>query len=298
MCIIVCKNKGVELPSREIFKECFASNPDGAGIMWYNPYKKKVIIDKGYMSYDSFDKHLEHLEHKYKLTDIAMVFHFRIGTDGVKRNPANTHPFPIKRDLEMLTKSYMEVSVGVAHNGIISNYRGTDVYSDTQMFISTFLYDLYKTNDKFYRNENLKHSIKLLSGSKFAFLDDTNTITTIGDFIEDNGILYSNNSYIPYVPPKYVTPKYYGYYDYDYIYDYSNEAGNHPKKDIVKKENPAYTKPVPVGMGIYLDNQEWIDVEEGDNYAISKFGGVYQNGSYIGVSDYIFDKFGNEQELF
>ena len=54
MCIIVAKEKGQKLPSKDILKTCFNNNDDGAGFMYVQD--GKVIIDKGYMDFKSFYK--------------------------------------------------------------------------------------------------------------------------------------------------------------------------------------------------------------------------------------------------
>ena len=46
MCIIVSKKKGLELPTKEILRNCFNYNSDGAGIMFNDG--KQVFIEKGF----------------------------------------------------------------------------------------------------------------------------------------------------------------------------------------------------------------------------------------------------------
>ena len=65
MCIIVAKPKGQDVPSKEILKQCFTKNPDGAGMMY--PVKVKdgkvleiteeggessIYIDNGFMDFE------------------------------------------------------------------------------------------------------------------------------------------------------------------------------------------------------------------------------------------------------
>ena len=80
MCIIVAKEKGQKLPSKDILKTCFERNNDGAGLMYVQD--NKVVIDKGYMTFKSFYKRIKKLQKRFNsdLTDKALVFHFRIGT--------------------------------------------------------------------------------------------------------------------------------------------------------------------------------------------------------------------------
>ena len=49
MCIIVAKKKGLELPTKEILRNCFNYNSDGAGLMFNDG--KQVFIEKGFMDF-------------------------------------------------------------------------------------------------------------------------------------------------------------------------------------------------------------------------------------------------------
>ena len=107
MCIIVIKEKGVDLPKDYIFKNCFENNDDGAGFM-YNK-DGEVIIQKGYMSYKAFKKALDKALKKIDdVKNTAMVFHFRISTQG-GTNPQNCHPFPLSSDENDLQATYINL---------------------------------------------------------------------------------------------------------------------------------------------------------------------------------------------
>ena len=64
MCIIVAKPKGVDMPSNEIFRNCFIDNNDGAGLMYANPKTGMIEIEKGFMTWSSFETRLEELKSK------------------------------------------------------------------------------------------------------------------------------------------------------------------------------------------------------------------------------------------
>ena len=51
MCIAIYKPEG-KVISQDILKECYDSNPDGAGFMYAED--KKLHIQKGFFSYGSF----------------------------------------------------------------------------------------------------------------------------------------------------------------------------------------------------------------------------------------------------
>ena len=73
MCIIINKIRGLEKPSKETLKNCWDSNPDGAGVMWNE--EGKVHIRKGFMDFDSFYKFTETIQNP---TEKGIVYHFRI----------------------------------------------------------------------------------------------------------------------------------------------------------------------------------------------------------------------------
>lgn len=193
MCIVVYKKIGLSLPSREILKNCFINNRDGAGFM-YN-HKGKVIIEKGFMTWEAFDVALASVEKKIDVKKCGMVLHFRITTQG-GTNQECTHPFPLSSNMDDLKLLRTTSDIGVAHNGIISlttTYTKVD-YSDTMKFITDYL-SLIISNKNYYKNKNTLKLIANLVGSKLAILDMDGHCELIGDFIEDKGIYYSNSSY-------------------------------------------------------------------------------------------------------
>ena len=149
MCIIVAKNKGVELPTKKTLKQCFERNKDGAGIMYVKD--NKVIIEKGLMTFQEFYQKLRSIKREFggDLTNKAIVMHFRIGTHG-ENDKATTHPFPISSNFNDLRATYFETDIGMVHNGIISAYNYDSVLSDTQTFIRDYVSvfkDLKKNSD-------------------------------------------------------------------------------------------------------------------------------------------------------
>ena len=220
MCIIVVKDKKTPLPRIEHLKNCFENNPDGMGFMYIN--HNKVIIDKGYMTYNSFEKRYKKLCKKFNnFKDLPLIMHFRIGTAGAN-SKENTHPYPISDDKRDLHKKYIKTDLGVVHNGIIHDYNPAkhqhDI-NDTQNFIMNYLYPLYKNWSTFYKNDNILKGISSITNSKFAFLDSYGKIKLVGEFESDeDGVKYSNSNYKTnwYFNYKYM----YRDYDYEYGYDY------------------------------------------------------------------------------
>lgn len=223
MCIIVCKPAGIKLPSKERLERCFNINKDGAGFMFIE--KNKVRIERGYFTFEDFYKDLKH---SIKL-DTPCVMHFRIGTHGTK-SADNTHPFAVSDNDMFLKNQRCYTDVGVAHNGIISltssSYSShvngiwsSDNTSDTYKFVKEYL-SLIIENYKFYQDDNALKLIEKLIGSsnKLAFLSKDGHIQMINNFIEDEGIFYSNSSYKP-VETTTITPRHKSCYS-DIGYDW------------------------------------------------------------------------------
>lgn len=194
MCIIAAKPAGVAMPSEETIFQMWSSNRDGAGFMYAK--KGKVHIEKGFMHYEDFHDAIEKLSKSNDMTKLPLVMHFRIATHGGV-NPANTHPFPITDSVGVLSKLKSSCTLGVAHNGIIDITPRKGI-SDTMEYIISQLAPLYAGVKDFYRNEHLMRMISNATGSRLAFLTSEGDIYTVGDFIEDKGIMYSNGSYKPF----------------------------------------------------------------------------------------------------
>ena len=210
MCVICYKPKGLLLPSRNDLKQCFKTNPDGAGYMF--PYDNKVIIHKGFMTYDELEKDLNDTFKSLGLKDvknIPIVLHFRISTQGGV-NKALCHPFAVCNSYEEMRLLKHKCDIGLAHNGIISltsSYGGhydyktmswqsnKDLsYNDTMTFILKYANLIINHDDYFARNTNKITLIKELIGSsnKLAIMNKRGFVKLIGDFYLHKGCYYSN----------------------------------------------------------------------------------------------------------
>ena len=239
MCVIVAKKMGVELPSKKILENCFDVNPDGAGLMYVNE-NKKIVIEKGFMTFEAFYKKLTELDKKYDLKKKALVMHFRITTQG-GTSPENCHPFPITDDEKKLKATYLECNdVAFAHNGIISLYsmRDDKGMSDTMLLSKELLYPLFNYNKKFYKQEHNQELIEEIIGTdKIAFLDNEEKIITIGEFKEDEGVLYSNLNHKKNY--NYYNYNYNDYYNYD-NYSYNNYNNHELLEELILQEDDAF----------------------------------------------------------
>ena len=278
MCIIVGKKKGVDLPSKTTLENCFDNNSDGSGLAYVK--NRKVVIEKGFMTFEAFYKRLMELNKQFDLKNKALLMHFRITTHG-GTSKGNCHPFPISNSRKKLKATYLECgNVAFAHNKtvkICADEKEKDM-SDTQIFSRDYLYHIWKTNKCFYEDKNIRKIIQKMGGeSRFCFLDNKEQIYTIGEFVEDNGVLYSNYSYS------------YNINYYDYCYDYTSNYLTDTQKDeaITTKKSL---------VNIKKNNQDFTR-EIYSNYVVCKKGDkiVFSSGYIIEPKeeDYCFDTYGN-----
>ena len=193
MCVIICKRRGLKLPSPDIIEKCFEDNNDGFGLSFTSLGSTKVTILKGAMTLRDAHALIKKVP-KPKSKD--MIFHFRTATHG-KVCPENCHPFPLTDKLHWLKELSVLTPVAIAHNGIISvtteGKKGfqsggvTTEDTDTQLFIKHFLSGLGTT----LLNKQVGKLIHGFAGGKFAILT-YHGIYTLGDFVEKDGLLFSN----------------------------------------------------------------------------------------------------------
>ena len=191
MCIIAVSKIGVRQPSLAQLRNMFNHNPHGAGYMVArNGYAE---IHKGFLNWEDFQRAVK-AEH-FTAKD-AVVYHFRISTQaGVK--PEMTHPFPLTSVPASCEKLDIKAPIGIAHNGVIrmtSDYRETR-FSDTAIFITRYMSKLIRRKSDI-TDPEIMTMIDHLTNSKWAIMNgETGEITTIGNFINNHGLLFSNYSY-------------------------------------------------------------------------------------------------------
>ena len=97
-----------------------------------------------------------------------------------------------------MQKTYNTCSIGLMHNGIISDYTPKeDYYNDTQEFIKDFVYNLKNFDEEFYKRRYFRDMILDNSHSKWAILDKDDNLYTIGTFSKENGLAFSNLNHKP-----------------------------------------------------------------------------------------------------
>ena len=252
MCIIVYKPAEAPFPDRTVLDTCFLNNSDGAGYMY--AVNGRVYIKKGFMSFDALMKSLKHTR-KQCGDKIPYVLHFRIATQGGAK-PELTHPYPLSEEMADLKRLNSTSDIGIAHNGIISltasNKKDID-YNDTMTFITDYL-SLIIRDKGYWKDPATVELINRLADSKLAILDGSGHCELIGDFKEDDGIYYSNytylysNSYL-YGHMKYGSvyggyslydeytecPMLYGYEDYAYCFDCPEKKYCYDSDDEIMK---------------------------------------------------------------
>ena len=197
MCIIAIKPAHHKMIDKTTLETMFDTNPDGAGYMY--AYNNRVHIKKGFMSLKELLNSLDNLKKKINIEEIPLILHFRISTSG-KTDEATCHPFPVTSDLNALRKTSVITSLGMAHNGIICDFEEKNsIYSDTQLFVNKCVSYLYDMNPKFLHDDRTTKLLEpIINGSRLAFLDSHGNIYRYGDWIENDGIYYSNEGYIPW----------------------------------------------------------------------------------------------------
>ena len=198
MCIIWIKQKGMELPSKEIIRNMCINNPHGNGYMYAE--NGKVKIRKGFMSFEEYYKELISIPN---IKDINLIGHCRITTHG-GTSKENCHPFPLSNKLQDLQATSIESNIGIVHNGVIHGIKISEReekqnLSDTMCYIKNALFPKYYRKDKnFYNAEKNLQKIEGEILSKMVIMDSKGDFKIIGKFIEDNGYIYSNDTYINY----------------------------------------------------------------------------------------------------
>ena len=223
MCIAIAKNSGVKCPYLDNLRNCWDSNPDGAGFAFNDA--GRVVIKKGFMTWNDFKTAWLRYSKRYDFDNRGVLIHFRISTHG-GTNPQNTHPFPVIADTGMMQKSECVCDYAAIHNGIITMtssqaYKERSV-SDTLVFIRDYLSLIAQNKAWFKRRSNIELINLLIDApsSKMAILNGRGEIIYTDGFTEDNGILYSNTSY---KTPRVRSGKKYGNYPTCYNYDYDDD---------------------------------------------------------------------------
>lgn len=184
MCIIAVKPASKAMFNDSVIKQMFSRNRDGAGLMWTE--NETVHFKKGFMTVHE----ILNFVHSRNWDGVPVVLHFRIGTAG-PNNGLNCHPYPIWQS----NRLEGECDLCMAHNGILSSYTpefGSKI-NDTQVFVNKVLSNL---PEGFLESKGIRHLIrKAIGTNRLCFLSKTGKITRFGNWVEDDGYFFSNESY-------------------------------------------------------------------------------------------------------
>jgi len=208
MCVIlVCKDKK---PSNIILKKAQRQNNDGIGIGYYE--NNQLIIKKGLK--------LKQLRKLVSSINLPFTIHFRFTTSGVTCKEL-IHPFLIDSTSPIVLSGKVSNDV-LFHNGHLSDC-GTlleQAYNENRLSTSDILelnkapisdsrimavLKSIKQDDEFIRDIGYQKVIVM----RYNKVE----INGYGNFIQDNGIYYSNQSFLT---------KYTNYHDYGNLSTYTN----------------------------------------------------------------------------
>lgn len=189
MCIIIIKKQGVELPKQEWLDNSERTNRDGIGVCYKKADRSEVVIKKDFVNATTLGVWLK--DNIVKEDDL--IIHFRFATHGIK-DVGNRHPFPISKDKKLLREANLVCRMALTHNGVISQHSGHQKFSDTQKFVLGIMSD-----DAVKNNLNSPAIRKMIGdyigSDKLAILDNEGTVYLWGEFIREEGLLFSNSGY-------------------------------------------------------------------------------------------------------
>lgn len=193
MCIVIYIPEGKEIPLEHLETSHY-NNEDGAGFM-YVDLDGNVVGHKGYMEYQELITDLTNkgfIKGNTLCPKLPFAIHFRMATHGGV-SPGKCHPFPASKDKDELHSLDWTHEFGVAHNGIMGQFAKPGL-SDTQGFIQDVLSDVELLRE-LPENEALKSLLsKVISSSKFIVMDEKNVLL-FGNWLEVDGVFYSNDGY-------------------------------------------------------------------------------------------------------
>lgn len=188
MCIIIFKKGGVDMPSNKVLANCFSNNSDGAGFAIVRD--GHVHIRKGFMTLHSLMTALEE-EHVNFHTTIGI--HFRIRTSG-NTDAHMCHPFPVSQHRNDLRDLDIYAPTALLHNGIIG--AGEGELSDTAVFVRDILaHDFVQHHLLNGCEKALSYIEDMTSTSRLCILNNDGRYFLTGDWVEEDGLMYSNKTY-------------------------------------------------------------------------------------------------------
>lgn len=212
MCIIAIKSREVAYPSHKRVRTMCENNSDGFAIVWH--VKGEPVRNYRTLNEKKFMKKYNEITSTYKAKDVSLFIHARIKTHGTQKLE-NCH-------------GWIEDKVGLAfaHNGILS-IKNRDDMTDSE----TFFRDIFAPVFEIGGWDAGERAIKACIGtSKFCFMDMYGNLIHFGNYIKgDDGILYSNDSYLERTWAKYGTDYRSCWSKYDRYFDKKKETKKETK---------------------------------------------------------------------
>lgn len=182
MCVAILTTPGNRVTNERLWQG-WTRNKDGGGFAYVDPDKKKVVISKGFLSYNEFQKAYDEAVAKFGATSPFLI-HMRVRTSG-DINDNNTHPFEIKGG-------------ALIHNGILFSPTGKDIgppddrKSDTRVFAER----LFNILDFESVKETKLELEKAINYNKIAMLYDSGDYVILNESKGNwtDGVWYSNNA--------------------------------------------------------------------------------------------------------
>lgn len=174
MCIICIKQKGIQFPSVNCVETMCDKNPHGFSMVVSNGYKSKIFKT---LDVKKFINEYQKVIHRYDYKDTAMFIHARIKTHGSEKIQ-NCH-------------GWRENGLYFAHNGILSIQNRGDM-TDSETYFRDIFSPIFKVGGWRAAEKTIDACI---GSSKFVFMDEQGNIHHYGNYIEDDGLLFSNTSY-------------------------------------------------------------------------------------------------------
>lgn len=214
MCIICVKPYGKEFPTQKTMKTMYTFNSDGCGYMHADG--KKVIIKKGFTTFDSFYQSIKAESNNFTSKDV-FAMHFRIATHG-GINRENTQPFPLSADVNKLMSLKQKAPIGIAHNGIITMTSYAKKISDTAEFIRKYMSYIIGDLSQFdFRDLDLIE--ESINGSRMVILYANGQYDLLGSWVHEGDLWYSNSTYKGYTYKKDKLVSAYSWNNDSYVYN-------------------------------------------------------------------------------
>lgn len=187
MCLIALKKRGSHLSDDEIRYD-FLTNGNGAGFMYAK--NGKVYWEKGFFNVEE----LLDRWHTLISDDMVAALHTRIATHGNHNCKQLCHPFPL--DGSDVFADHGSAPLVMMHNGIIPDKSWKEFAVEGDSDTSAFARRLGPILDNKLPDEGYSGLVSGYGGSsRFLFMNGDGDYVTVGNWYEEDGIMFSNNHY-------------------------------------------------------------------------------------------------------